>query len=92
MFLNISVRRMWTTKFTYFDSKCMQLSKLLHNQWSTCISTDVVTPMRTDVNRTVNIYIYIFIYIWGMIHGPIVLHKFVTFGLTIFKWLGLIHL
>jgi hypothetical protein len=51
-----SVRWMWTIRFTYFDSKCMHLSKLLHNQWSTCIGTDVVTSVRTDVNETVYIY------------------------------------
>ena len=57
-----SVRWMWTVKFTYFDSKCMHLSKLLHNHWSICIDTNVVTSVRIDVNRTV--YIFIFIYIF----------------------------
>ena len=61
-----SVCWMWTIRFTYFNSKRMHLSKLLHNQWSTCIGTDVVTSVRTDVNETVNIYIYIYIlYIYG---------------------------
>ena len=56
-----SMRWMLTIRFIYFDSKCMHLSKLLHNQWSTCIGTNVVTSLHTDQNET-DIYIYIYIY------------------------------
>ena len=47
-----SVRKMQTIRITYFDKKCMYLSKLLHNQWFTSICTDVVILMHTDVNGT----------------------------------------
>ena len=47
-----SVHWMWTIRFTYFDSKCTHLSKLLHDQWSTCVGADVVTSVPTDVNGT----------------------------------------
>ena len=55
--INISGRRMWTTRFTYFDSKCMHLSKLLHNRWSTLFVLIYFLSGRTDNRKTVYIYI-----------------------------------
>ena len=46
--VNISGRRMWTIRFTYFDSKCMHLSKLLHNLWSTFFILVYLLLGRTD--------------------------------------------
>jgi hypothetical protein len=50
--INISGRRMWTTRFTYFDSKCMHLSKLLHNLWSTFFVLIYLLSVRTDNRKT----------------------------------------
>ena len=56
--INISGRRMWTTRFTYFDSKCMHLSKLLHNLWSTFFVLIYLLSGRTDNRKTDILYIY----------------------------------
>ena len=49
-------QRMWTTRFTYFDSKCMHLSKFLHNPWSTLFVMIYLLLERTDNRKTVYIY------------------------------------
>ena len=51
---------MWTTRFIYFDSKCMHLSKLLHNLWSTFFVLIYLLSGRNDNRKTVYVYIYIY--------------------------------